>query len=190
MSIEPLLPDEITVDDEIMLRPVFNTAPEALHSLVHRNLAHLGPYMFWARPGYALGDVKEFQEAGQRRWNESGEHGFSIFHNGELAGLLGIRGFESAYRAVSIGYWLSEHLQGRGIMTRSVAALIKLAFEIYDMNQVIIRAAPDNTRSRAIPERLGFTNMGMERQVSASATGELLDLVNYSLLKSEWNRHL
>ena len=87
-----------------------------------------------------------------------------------------------------IGYWLSEHLQGNGIMARSVSALIRLAFEAYGLNQVVIGAAPSNVRSKAIPQRLGFTETGIERQMSKNARGELLDLVIYSLLQPEWNR--
>lgn len=98
-----------------------------------------------------------------------------------------MRGLDSAVRAVSIGYWLAQDAQGRGVMTRCVSALIRMAFETYAMNQVIIRAAPENTRSRAIPERLGFKRMGIERQMSMNAAGDLLDLVSYSLLRSEWD---
>jgi ribosomal-protein-serine acetyltransferase len=125
----------------------------------------------------------------RERWGESGEHGYGIFAHNRLAGAIGMRGFESPVRAVSIGYWLSQEAQGRGLMTRSVAALIRMAFETYDMNQVIIRAASGNTRSRAIPERLGFTQVSIERQMSMNATGEFLDLVGYSLLRSEWDEH-
>ena len=105
----------------------------------------------------------------------------------KLAGAIEIRGFESPVRAVSIGYWLSKDVQGRGVITRCVTALIRMAFETYDMNQVIIRVAPENTRSRAIPERLGFTQVGTERQMSMTASGDYLDLVGYSLLRPEWD---
>lgn len=187
MSITPPLPHEIEVDDEIVLRRNVDTLPEVLHSLIHQNIEHLGRFLPWARSDYSLGGVKEFQETARRRWGESGEHGYAVFYGGELAGAVGIRGFESPVRAVSLGYWLSSHVEGRGIMTRSVDALIRLAFENYGMNQVVIRAVPHNRRSRAIPERLGFIETGRDRQMATNAAGEMFDLVNYSLLRSEWD---
>ena len=143
--------------------------------------------MFWAKPEYGVEGVAAFQESKKKLWSESGEQGYSIFYRSELAGAIGIRGFESPVRAVSLGYWLSAHLQHKGIMTRSVKALILLAFETYTMNQVIIRAATENTASRAIPERLGFTETGSERQMTINAHGDFMDLVTYSPLHSEWN---
>lgn len=186
MAIEPPLPGEVRVDDQITLRPIFEPSPEAMHALIHRNLDHIGEFLSWARPDYGVEGVRDFQQAKRQAWNRDGEQGFSIYFRGELAGGIGMNGFTSPVRAISIGYWLSAHLQGNGIMTRCVEALINLAFTTYGMNQVIIRAAPENLKSRAIPERLGFVEMGIERQMSMNARGEFLDLVAYSLLRSEW----
>lgn len=169
-----------------MLRPVFETAPEEMYALIDRNREYLGEFLPFATPEYSLEDARKFAEAKHAAWGITGEHGFGICYKDKLAGTIGIRGFDSHNRAAPIGYWLSHDLQGRGIMTRCVVALIKLSFETYNLNQVVIRAAPANTRSRAIPERLGFTQVGIERQWSPNARGELLDLVTYSLLRSEW----
>lgn len=177
----------MVVDAEITLRRSFDTPPEVMHSLIHQNLQHLGEFLPWALPGYDLDGVKMFMQTKRERWNKSEEQGYSIYYNSEFVGALGIRGFDSPVRAASIGYWLSEHAQGNGAMTRSVSALIRLAFETYGLNQVVIRASPTNRRSRAIPERLGFVETGTERQMSRNAHGELLDLVIYSLLRSEWS---
>lgn len=187
MSIEPPLPDEIEVDAEITLRRGFDTPPEQVHALVQRNLGHLGEFLSWAVPEYDLERVKAFQQVKREAWNESAEQGYSIYFRDEYVGSVGMRGFDSPVRATSIGYWLSEHAQGNGVMTRSVSALIRMGFERYGLNQVIIRAAPTNRRSRAIPERLGFTETGTERQMAKNAKCELLDLVTYSLLRSEWS---
>lgn len=187
MSIEPPLPSEIVVDVEITLRRMIDTPAETVHSTVHQNLDHLGQFLAWATPEYDLESVRAFMQTKRNLWNESGEQAYAIYFNDEFAGSVGVRGFDSPVGAVSIGYWLSESAQGNGAMTRSVSALIRLVFETYGLNQVIIRAAPTNTRSRAIPERLGFTETGIERQMAKNARGDLLDLVIYSLLRSEWD---
>lgn len=54
-----------------------------------------------------------------------------------------------------IGYWLGEEFQGNGIMTKVAKTLTDYAFNELNLNKVEIRAAVENEKSRAIPERLG-----------------------------------
>ena len=181
----PEPPRELVVDRDITLRPSFESPYEA-YRLIIRQREYLRQFLPFPADDYSLEDARAFAANKRADWGVTGEQAFAIWYRGALAGSIGIRGFDAPNRAGPIGYWLSQDLQGRGIMTRCVSALLKLAFEKYNMNQIIITAAPSNTRSRAIPERLGFKRMGTQRQWSVNAAGELIDLVVYSLLKSEW----
>src|SRR5207237_767367 len=74
--------------------------------------------------------------------------------------------------------------QGRGTMTLAVARLVDYAFDVWQLHRVEIRAAVDNARSRAIPERLGFVQEGVMRD--GERFGErYLDLVVYSMLDGD-----
>jgi ribosomal-protein-serine acetyltransferase len=89
------------------------------------------------------------------------------------------------HRSTSIGYWLDEQHQGQGIMTRAVHALVDQALLGWELNRVEIRAAPENQRSRAIPERLGFRQEGVLRE--AERVGDrYLDSVVYGMVSSAW----
>jgi hypothetical protein len=93
------------------------------------------------------------------------------------------------HRSTSIGYWLAESAQGRGIMTRTVRTLVDHAFGEWRLHRVEIRAAVGNRRSRAIPERLGFTEEGVARE--AELIGDrYLDQVIYSVLAGRWSEML
>jgi ribosomal-protein-serine acetyltransferase len=85
-----------------------------------------------------------------------------------------------------IGYWLSEHYNGRGFMTAAVEKLIQIGFEEYGLNRQVIRAMSHNSASRNVAERLSFTHEGCQRQ-AANQYGTYYDLEVYSLLKSEWS---
>jgi ribosomal-protein-serine acetyltransferase len=80
----------------------------------------------------------------------------AIVCDGRIVGAVGFHGIDWDNRSSSIGYWLDAGHQGRGIMTSAVRALVDHALRGWELNRVEIRAAPDNRRSRAIPERLGI----------------------------------
>jgi len=99
--------------------------------------------------------------------------------------MIGLHSIDWANRKTSIGYYVAKEAQGKGIVTRSVRAVLDYAFRELELNRVEIRCGVSNWKSRAIPERLGFTNEGIIRD------GEWLydhyhDLVVYSMLAREW----
>jgi ribosomal-protein-serine acetyltransferase len=63
---------------------------------------------------------------------------------------------------------------------------VTYAFDQYHLNKVEILCATGNTRSRAIPERLGFTQEGIIRQ-GERFHDHYNDLVVYGMLASEWS---
>jgi ribosomal-protein-serine acetyltransferase len=87
-------------------------------------------------------------------------------------------------RNAIIGYWLAEEYEGRGLITRAVRALIDHAFGEWQLHRVEIRAAAENVRSRAVPERLGFTQEGVLREAELVG-GEYQDLVVYGLVATD-----
>jgi ribosomal-protein-serine acetyltransferase len=98
---------------------------------------------------------------------------------------VGLEPLDWTHRSTSVGYWLGERYQGRGLMTRAVAAVVEHAVSVWQLNRIEIRAAVGNARSRAIPQRLGFRAEGTLRE--AERVGDrYLDTVVYSLLASEW----
>ena len=70
-------------------------------------------------------------------------------------------------------------------MTRAVSALVDHAFSSLGLNRVEIRAAPENRRSRAIADRLGFQLEGTLRQAQRIGD-QYLDNAVYSMLAEEW----
>ena len=84
-----------------------------------------------------------------------------IWSHGELVGIIGTHQIHWIDRTVSIGYWLGEGYQGKGIMTKACKAVIHYLFEDCGLHRIEIRAAVDNLKSRRIPERLSFSLEGI-----------------------------
>ena len=74
-------------------------------------------------------------------------------------------------------------------MTRSVTRLLEHAFDELKLNRVVIKCVPENLKSRAIPEKLGFEREGTEREGGWLHT-RFVDHVVYSLLADEWRQAL
>jgi ribosomal-protein-serine acetyltransferase len=87
----------------------------------------------------------------------------AILCDGRIAGLIGFHRIDWANRLTSLGYWLGEAWQGRGLMTASCQALIDHGFSALNLNRIAIGCATGNVRSRAIPQRLGFVHEGTLR---------------------------
>lgn len=176
----------IIVDDDTVLRPVFEVSVDDLYRLIDRNRTYLGRYLDFATPEYSLKDAETYARIGRENWGRTGEQSYVIIHADNVAGTIGMHRYGVRNRAVEIGYWLDSELQGRGIMTRCVQKLTEMAFEHLGVNQVNISTDVANNSSRAIAERSGFQSDGITRQWLVNAAGELADMVRYSMLKDEW----
>ncbi|OOF10420.1 ribosomal-protein-L7/L12-serine acetyltransferase, partial [Salinivibrio sp. MA427] len=88
-------------------------------------------------------------------------------------------------KKVEIGYWLSSLHQGKGIVNQAVAKLIELAFTQFGMEKVQISAATENTPSRKVCERLGFTLEGVIRRAE-NLNGRIVDHAIYGLDRATW----
>jgi ribosomal-protein-serine acetyltransferase len=95
------------------------------------------------------------QEALKQLAENDGLQG-GIWHKGRLAGVVECHSIDWQNRSTTLGYWLGEGFQGKGIMTEACRALVNYAFKELRLNRVGIACATENHRSRVIPERLGF----------------------------------
>ncbi|WP_141433406.1 GNAT family N-acetyltransferase [Bacillus sp. 03113] len=102
----------------------------------------------------------------------------------KLVGSTGFHRINWEVRKFEIGYWCHSYFQKKGYITETVQALIKFAFDSFQANRIEIRCDPDNTNSRKIPEKLGFTLEGILRKDCLSADGKSLrDTCVFSLVR-------
>ncbi|MUV37904.1 putative ribosomal N-acetyltransferase YdaF [Lentibacillus sp. JNUCC-1] len=173
------------IDENITLRMFRADEAEALFQLVDGSRTHLRAWLPWVDDITGPEVYNSFIKNTFDQYNNREGLTAGIFYNGELVGVAGFNALDWRNNIAKIGYWLGASWQGRGIVTKVVMRLIDHAFYDLGMNRIDIRAAVGNTKSRAIPERLGFTEEGRIR------AGEWLydhyvDHVVYGLLAAEW----
>ncbi len=117
--------------------------------------------------------------------NESPPLEMGIWVQGHLAGAVSMFFQQKDGSVVEFGYWLSEDQQGKGVVTRSVRALMDYAAENFRVNRFVIGCAQENPLSRGVPERLGY------RIYTTTPKGEVVaefvyDRVVYGIRVREW----
>lgn len=155
-----------------------------VYAVIDANRDHLSRWMFWA-PDAVPEQSLEFIRRGRRQIADNDGLQLAITLHGEIVGSIGVHGINWQHRNTSVGYWIAERAQGRGIITAAVRALTDHAFRVWELERMELQAAPENVRSRAVAERLGFRQEGVLRR--AWRVGDRwLDHVVYAMLAADW----
>jgi RimJ/RimL family protein N-acetyltransferase len=81
----------------------------------------------------------------------------AITHNDEPIGGIGIHPLQDIYRRnAEMGYWLAEHMWGKGIITIAIGRMVDYAFTHFNINRIFAKPFPYNTGSIRALEKNGF----------------------------------
>jgi ribosomal-protein-serine acetyltransferase len=175
------------IDEAIDLRLWEERHAEQLLAVVDQNREYLRQWLRWVEATKTLEDVKAYIQRSLQYYATNNGFKAGIWYQGQLAGGVSFHHVDWDNRKLEIGYWLAPNFSGKGIMTKTCRALVDYAFTELKINRINIVAAIANTKSRAIPERLGFTQEGIERQ-GERLHGQYVDLAVYSILVEEWGK--
>jgi RimJ/RimL family protein N-acetyltransferase len=116
-----------------------------------------------------------------------GEQAFAVTDaaTGRVLGSVGLR-WNERRDVGEIGYWVRADERGRGVMTRALLLISRLAFETEGAARVQLRADVDNSASRRVAEKAGFRLEGVLRSAHWNGRlGRRQDHAMYSLLPGE-----
>jgi len=175
---------KIKVDDEILLKEIGLEDVETIFKTIDNEREYLEEWLPFVELTHDVSFTRSYVEnyLNFDKLNLT----CAIFYQNQFVGIIGLKDTDPDNKKTEIGYWLSQSFQGKEIITRSCKKLINYVFDIMDMNRVKITVATGNLKSQHIPERLGFTCEGIERDGELHTRG-FVNLVVYSLLKSEIN---
>lgn len=174
----------IKVDPDITLcLPTVDEAEE-LFSLVDRNRAHLREFLGWLDTSLEVADTRKFIEENLPLWLQLHSLHLSIRKGRELIGAVGFHQIDFLNKSTSLGYWLDEGHQGKGIMTKSVKALMDYGFNVLGLHRIQILCAIHNHRSQKIALNLGFQKEGVLKD-AIHHYGSFLDAYLYSMIAAK-----
>jgi RimJ/RimL family protein N-acetyltransferase len=178
------------VTERLVVRALEPRDAAELARVIADNAHHLRPWIEWAREGPRTEDAALDATRRMRgRFDLSESFAFAITE-ARSARIVGgaVLAPNPVEASASIGYWLAQASTGQGFATETVLALVRVAFEVENLELVEIQCAADNERSALVARRAGFTHDGTLRARLRSEDGTRTDRASFSILKAEYPR--
>ncbi|UTF58601.1 GNAT family N-acetyltransferase [Gilvimarinus sp. DA14] len=178
----------ITVDAQVSLQPVMVADAAEIFALVDSNRLHLRQWLPWVDATTTLTDMQKFLADASQDNKQGRDATFCVVHAASKVGICSLNAINKSPGQARIGYWLAEDYCGQGIMSRSVNSLCQFGFAVLKLHTLILCAAEHNEKSRAIAERLGFSNT---RKIMAAEDlyGEEVNHIRYALTLSQFEKN-
>lgn len=173
-----------TIDQDLVLRQVTVPDAAALYQIIDSQRPYLREWLPFVDLSTSQAVTELYLQSVTAPGN-SKDLLFVMIFKEEIGGLIGFKEIDFYNKKLEVGYWLSEPMQGKGIVIRSCDRLIKYAFEEMGMNRIQIKVGVGNNKSSKIPKKLHFKPEGTQREAE-NLNGRFHDLEVYSLLKREW----
>ena len=176
-----------TVAPGVEIKLLESAEAKTLYSVADRNRGRLRQWLPWVDQTRSSEDVRMFILRVLEQYHSNLGPQTGIWVDGALCGTVGCHPIDWPNRNCSLGYWIDKAQEGKGIITRCCAVMLNYIFEELGLHRVEIRCGTGNSRSCAVPERLGFTREGVVRQ-GEWVNDHWVDLVVWGILEEEWRR--
>jgi len=148
-------PERIDLGD-LVIRRWQPRDSEAQFRAIEASYEQLHAWMPWLDGPRTLAQQREFMQAQAAGWPANGNCNYGVFDSGGI--LLASLGLHDRVGSgtLEIGYWCHTGHTGRGVITRTVAALTEIALALPGIDHIQICCDAANERSAAVPRRLGY----------------------------------
>ncbi|MDF2441701.1 MAG: hypothetical protein JWN98_2685 [Abditibacteriota bacterium] len=158
-----------------------------LNAAIVESLADLRAWMPWAQEAPTLDESEEYCRSAHAKFLAREDMGLQLFlrdgfadadrdagGQSTLIGGSGLHLRDWSVPSFEIGYWCRPAFQGQGYISEAVRAITQFGFEVAGAQRLMIRCDSQNTRSRRVAERCGFSLDGELRNDGRSADGTTL----------------
>lgn len=154
-------------DGDVVLRPLRRSDGPAWHALRALNEGWLRPWEATS-PEPPTGRPPTFVTYA-RMLNRQARKGeslpFAVEYRGELVGQVTVASItRGSLCSASIGYWVSRHVAGRGIIPTAVALTVDHCLGPVGLHRVEIAIRPENAASLRVVAKLGLREEGVRER--------------------------
>ena len=165
----------IQLSDELALKPLLVSNASALFKRIDANRSMLATYLYWVKDVvdevscHRYIDERANSELSKRQW-------FGVYVNDEISGVFAIKSIDNNGCA-ELGYWLSEHAHGHGVISRCVDYLTKHRDD-FGINSLEFHCLSKNIASISIAKKAGANYVSMITDYF-ELDGQMQDLLVY-----------
>ena len=175
------------VTDEITLRKIVDSDLHSLFEIYsNEKLFQYTPLMIKKNNDTVANMIGHFE----RDFHKRKEIFLGISLNSDPDNIIGVAeifDYSQDINMVTIGYRLNDRFWSKGIATKTVKAMIDYLFTEVGINRVQAFVMPENIKSQNVLQRNGFVKEGYIRQGYLWKGKGVIDLILYSLLRSDIN---
>lgn len=175
----------INVEENLRLELIGEKHAKDLFYAVNQNREHLSDFLSWVDNMQCINDFTNYINNCELLHQQGKEVSFVVILNQKVVGRIGLHHLDLQNKNASIGYWLIKNAEGKGFITNSCKELLTYGFQDLGLKRIEIKAAIENIKSQAIPEKLNFVKEGILRQAEC-VNNKFIDLFLYSILNEEW----
>ncbi|UOR11196.1 GNAT family N-acetyltransferase [Halobacillus amylolyticus] len=169
--------------DRLLIRMPKPGDGKAVHSAIKASIKELKPWMPFAQNDQSEEETEINIRESHVKFLKREDLRLLVFleETGQLVCSSGLHRIDWDVPKFEIGYWADTRFSGKGYTTEAVAGITEFAFKELSAKRVEIRCDSNNSKSMAIPERLGFKLEGVLRNDDLSVEEkELRDTCVYS----------
>lgn len=173
--------------ERVVVRPYARGDGAAIFEAVCASRGRLSRWLPW--PGNHV-DARVSEAYAVRcaaRWMARDDLAVALFdRGGRYVGGSGVHRLDWKARNGEIGYWLRDDAEGHGYVLDAVKLLTAMTFERLGFLRVKIRCDRANTRSAAVPARLGYALEATLRHDRVDLDGVTpADTLEYGLVRAD-----
>ena len=174
--------------ERVIVRLYCEEDTEAVFAAIQESVESLAPWMPWAHTHRTPDDTREFirRSIGQFILRQYIGLGVFLREGGHYLGGTGFHAHGWNIPAFEIGYWLRDSAVGKGYMSEAVQLQTTYCFEGLGAQRVVIGCDARNTRSRAIPQRLGFTLEATLRNNQVATDGSVRTSEVWAMMPNDY----
>lgn len=180
-----LLPDIILETDRCKLRQLKKEDIPFIFSATRYKGFNDG--LLWDAPESETELIEGYDERVIKTWNEGKSYAFIICLKEKDKTLGGISIRNDFDRVWTTGFWLHPHFTGKGYMTESVKAILKLGFEILDAEKIESYHAVWNKKSEQVLKNVGMKFIEYIPQ-GFMKKGKWVEENKLGITKEEWQK--
>ncbi|MDP5274931.1 GNAT family N-acetyltransferase [Chengkuizengella axinellae] len=146
---------------------------QVVYEAINASITELKPWMPFAQKHQTSEDVEINIREAHINFLKREDLRLLVFlkETGQLVASTGLHRINWSIPSFEIGYWIDSRFSGKGYMTEAVQGITEFAAQELNARRIEVRCGSTNVKSRAIPEKLGYTLEGTFRNDSVSIDG-------------------